>query len=148
MRRGFFLLAGIAAAIAGSLIYLNNRDVMVMGGHHNQYTAEILVDHLPLSQVASVQWWLKNQNEIRLKYNIVSEEEGGPALISIFAFGDGYKELGKEDRLCFDDMQPPKNCIDKKRLMAVYFTRDGITQFRFDYSTYQLTDDGRIIKVK
>lgn len=125
--------------------YLNNREVKVIDAHHNKYTAEILVDHLPFSKSASIDWWLNNQDEIRSKYKIPFGEKG-PIFITIYAFGDGYKEEGKKDRLCFDDVKPPKNCIDKDILMSVNRTRNGDTEFGFEYSAYFRTKDGTLIK--
>lgn len=139
-----FFIAG------GSYLYLNFRDVKVIDAHHDQYTAQILVDHLPLSTSASIDWWVKNQAEILSRYKILPKESGGPAFLSVFSFGKGYQDDGykdREDRLCFADMKPPKNCIDKDIIMLIYRTRNGDTQFRRHENTYLMTQDGKITEV-
>ncbi|WP_341844372.1 DUF943 family protein [Kosakonia oryziphila] len=72
----------------------------------------------------------KNQNKILKKYNIPTGDKT-PVLIVIYAFGDGYQEEGKEDRPCFSDIKPPKNCIDKNILMMIWRTRDGGVKYQF-----------------
>ncbi len=52
-------------------------------------------------------------------------------LIVIYAFGEGYQEEGKKDRRCFEDMAPPRNCIDKNILMMIWRTRDGGVEYDF-----------------
>ncbi|AVJ17752.1 hypothetical protein CLM71_11715 [Serratia sp. MYb239] len=146
MRKWLFAGAAIGAIAIGSYTYLNQRAIKVFAAHHGTYTAEILVDHLPLSAAASIDWWLKNQHEILSKYHIRSSDDGGPVYITVFAFGDGYKEEEKKDRRCFSDVEPPKNCIDKDILMTINRTRSGETRFNFEYSSYLKTHDGKIVK--
>ncbi|QGY27481.1 DUF943 family protein [Pantoea cypripedii] len=148
MKRFFQLMIVLAFIACGAYVYLNNREVKVIDVHHGKYAADILVNHLPLSQSSRINWWLKNEAVIFSNYNISPGNEDGPQLITIFAFGDGYKELGKEDRLCFDDITPPNNCIDKDILMLVDRTRSGDLEFSFASSVYVRTNDGRITKVK
>lgn len=139
-----FLLVLIAT---GVYIYLNVRTVKVNDAHQNTTHAQILVDRLPLSTSASIDWWLKNKSAIYSKYRILPSDAGGPRYITIFAFGEGYQELGREDRLCFADMKPPKNCIDKDILMLINRTRYGDTEFRRHGNAYLMTQDGKIIEV-
>lgn len=128
----------------GVYIYLNFRSIKVIDAHQNTTHAEILVDRLPISTSASIDWWIKNKSAIYSKYKILPSDAGGPRYITIFGFGEGYQELGREDRLCFADMAPPKNCIDKDILMLINRTRNGDTQFRRHENTYLMTQDGKI----
>lgn len=41
------------------------------------------------------------------KYHITTPEKDGSFYLTFWLFGEGYKEEGKYDRLCFDDMQTP-----------------------------------------
>ncbi|MBP2167294.1 hypothetical protein J2125_000486 [Erwinia toletana] len=138
----------LALAILGFALYLymDNRKVNIVDAHHNQYTAEILVNTLPVSDSASIQWWQKNQSEIYAKYNISTAESGGPYSVTIYKFGEGYKEEGNEDRLCFDDIPAQKKCIDKKIIMRVVYLRNGNTKFSFENAVYILKADGEISK--
>lgn len=128
--------------------YMNNREFQVIDAHHGEYTAQILVNHLPLSTSESIDWWVNNQSAILTKYKIRPSNAGGPWYIKIFSFGDGYQESGREDRLCFEDVPPPKNCIDKDILMSIDRTRDGETKIRRRDAIYILTKEGGITKSK
>jgi hypothetical protein len=144
MKRLLIISVVLVVIASGVYFYLNSRDVKVIDAHLTPYSAVIIVNHLPLSTSVSIDWWLKNKSAIYSKYNIPPSDAGGPESITFFAFGEGYQELGREDRLCFADMAPPKNCIDKGILMQISRTRNGDTQFRRHGSTYLMTQDGKI----
>jgi len=132
--------------IASTTFYLwrGNVSVNIIAIHQNKYTAEILVDRLPLTEKLRIKWWIDNRKEIEDKYPIASYSNGGPDYITIFKFGDGYKKEGKEDRLCFDDMDTETNCIDKDILMTISRTREGLERFTFSDSSYVISSDGVI----
>jgi hypothetical protein len=147
MKKLFITLAVLVFMASGVYFYLNGREVKVIDVHLTPYSAVIIVNHLPISTSTSIEWWLRNKSAIYSKYKITPSDAGGPESITFFAFGEGYQELGREDRLCFADMEPPKNCIDKGILMQIGRTRDGDTQFRRHRNTYLVTQDGKITEV-
>ena len=112
------------ALLACFYFYINRQNVTLVDAHYNGHTAQILVDRLPFSHSAKIYWWEKNKDAIRNKYHI-PDDEAGPSLITIYAFGEGYKEEGKEQQRCFEEVKPPRNCIDKKILMTIWRTREG-----------------------
>ncbi|WP_016671583.1 DUF943 family protein, partial [Yersinia pestis] len=63
-------------------------------------------------------------------------------------FGDGYKEEGKYDRRCFDDMKTSKNCIDKNKVFSVENDRDKDILFSVYDGMYRLEKNGKIVKMK
>ncbi|WP_313128220.1 DUF943 family protein [Pseudescherichia vulneris] len=132
--------------IASTTFYLwrDNVSVNIIAIHQNKYTAEVLVDRLPLTEKSRIKWWVDNRKEIEGKHHITSYENGGPDYITIFKFGDGYKKEGKKDRLCFDDMDTETNCIDKDILMTISRTREGLERFTFSDSSYVISSDGVI----
>ncbi|WP_276308270.1 DUF943 family protein [Mixta theicola] len=81
------------------------------------------------------------------KYHIPKPDGSGDYSIAVWRFGDGYKELGKYDRLCFDDMPPPKNCIEKDRLMYITLTRDGEVSYWLNDTRYIQKADGELVEV-
>jgi len=129
MRKLIILLLAIFSCI---LLYLFSaeKNVSVIGAHYDGSTAQIIVDKLPLTDSEKISWWKKNQSEIMNKYNIPSGDRT-PFLMVVYAFGDGYQMEGDEDRLCFSDMKPPKNCIDKNILMMIWRTRNGGVKYQF-----------------
>lgn len=69
-----FLLVLTATAV---YIYLNFRSVKVIDARQNTTHAEILVDRLPISTSASIDWWMKNKSAIYSKYKILPSDAGG-----------------------------------------------------------------------
>ncbi|WP_249042721.1 DUF943 family protein [Pantoea dispersa] len=115
-----------------SLIYLffGNDKVSVIDAHYDGNTAQIIVNNLPSAESRKIEWWTNNREKILDKYNIPSGKNT-PFLIAIYALGKGYQAQGNEDRLCFSDMKPPKNCIDKNILMMIWRTREGGVKYQF-----------------
>lgn len=147
-RKSFNFLIFIMIAAVGVYLYLDNRRVNIISAHHDRYSAEVLVDHLPITASSAINWWLENQSAILKKYHIPSEKAGGPTNFTIFAFGDGYQKNDQNDMLCFDDVPPPKNCIVKEILLTVGRNREGNTRFAFGNSAYIRYADGRITELK
>lgn len=147
-KKSFHFLIFITIAAMGIYLYLDNRRVNIISAHYDRYSAEVLVDHLPVTASSAINWWLKNENAIREKYHIPPEEAGGPGNFTVFAFGDGYQKENENDMLCFDDVPPPENCIVKEILLTVGRNREGNTRFAFGNSAYLRYADGHIIKLK
>lgn len=124
-----FIIPVIIASIF-LLNYLNHDNVAIKSIHHGEFTAQILVNDLPLSSSAKIGWWIKNGKTLAEKYPLNGKD------IYIYVWGDGDQEEGKADRLCFADIAPPRNCIDKNILMSVSQTRSGNTEYRIDDDIY------------
>ncbi len=126
-----FAIAALAIML-GFMYYYFSKDqkVTVINSYYDGSTARIIVDSLPFTDAKKIDWWQHNQDEIRSKYHIPTGAQG-PFLITIYAFGDGYQEEGKEDRLCFPNVEPPRNCIDKNILMMIWRTREGSIKYNF-----------------
>jgi len=105
-------------------------NVSIIDAHYDSSTAQIIVNKLPLTKAEKIDWWQKNQRSVLEKYNIPTGHKS-PFLIAIYAFDNGYQVEGKKDRLCFSDIEPPKNCIDKNILMTIWRTRDGGVKYQF-----------------
>lgn len=93
------LLSGVTA-----YLYSGRETVSVIDVHYyNGHTVQIIVDRLPFFDKDKIAWWEAKQHEIREKYNIPSGEKD-PFLITVYGFGKGYQQQGKEDRRCFPDI--------------------------------------------
>lgn len=145
MKKLMFSVALLISAV-GMFLWLNTRLVHVINVHFNRYTAQVLVDHLPVTKHAKQNWWFENKDKIFAKFKVPSRDDGGPSSITVFAFGEGYQESGKEDRLCFDDMAPPKNCIDKNILLTIDLTGEGDTRIGFERSYRVFLKNGKIVE--
>ena len=126
-----FVIVFLAALLTGFYYtFVGGKDVAVIDAHYDGSTAQVIVDGLPSTESEKIVWWQNNQDQIRGKYHIPSGNTG-PFLIIVYAFGEGYKEAGEEDRLCFRSVKPPQNCIDKNILMMIWRTREGSVRYEF-----------------
>ncbi|EXU76121.1 DUF943 family protein [Erwinia mallotivora] len=130
MKKLSILLVVILISGIVFFFFSERKTTSVIDVHYNGRTAQVIVDELPFTDSGKLKWWLDSEGEILQKYKIPSGD-AGPFLITVYAFGDGYKEEGKEDRRCFDDITPPRNCLDKNRLMTIWRTRKGSVKYDF-----------------
>lgn len=145
-KRKFILL--VAMALGGFLLFFLCRPMNIIAVHQMKYYTIILVKNYPITDIGKMEWWIKNKNEVQAKYNILRPEKDGSYNVILWDFGEGYKEEGKYDRLCFDDMNSPKNCVDKKSLVIISYNKDKETKFTVDDGIYVLQENGLIVKRK
>lgn len=138
----------ITFIIALTYSYLRQEDVRIIGVHQDDFTAVIVVDHLPYLQKSKIGWWIKNKNSIIRNYHIAPGNEQKTMNYVIYGFGSGYVEENKKDRLCFEGMKSPRNCLEKNILMTVMRKREGGTQFIFNEDSYIQDTKGNIYKEK
>ena len=132
--------------LISGFLYISNLRVEIVKTHWNPHSFHILVRKFPLTDKGKINWWLENKESIFQDYhlpdNILSNNN-----IVVWRFGDGYKTLGKYDRLCFDDMPPPKNCIEKERLMYITLTRKGEVSYWLNGTRYIQKANGELDEV-
>ena len=122
------------------------RPVVIVAIHENGEFSSVLVKNFPFTDRGKINWWLKNKDILKEKYNIPQPAKDGFFSIIFWDFADGYKEEGKSDRRCFNDMKPPKNCIDKNRVFSVSDSKNmGIT-FTTHSEIYRMKKNGTIIR--
>ncbi|HDJ2770845.1 TPA: DUF943 family protein, partial [Serratia rubidaea] len=67
--------------------------------------------------------------------------------ITFWLFGDGYKEEGKYDRRCFNDMKTNINCIEKDIVFSVSKSKNLGVVFIVDHGIYRIDKNGKITKL-
>lgn len=144
MRNLLFLIMLLILLPLGYITYLNKRPVKVLATYESYSVLDILVNDLPYSTEKKIQWWHNNKSIILKKKNIKEAYDGGPKYYVFFEFDGEYKEEGKEDRLCFDEVPPPKNCIDKKRLMSASLNINKQWIYSIGDKSYKLNSNGKI----
>ena len=147
MKKATFIVITLLLFACAFFIYLNNRPSTVIAVHQLGNTAVILVDHLPVTNSAKIQWWYSHIDNITEQYHIVPDRPEGMFSYYVYTFGDGYQKEGKEDRLCFEDMSPPENCVDKNTLLHFRPSENGEDKFYFDSATYIANKNGDIRRV-
>ena len=120
----------------------------IISVHQMKYYSIVLVEDYPFTDKGKINWWQKNKSMLKAKYDIPQPEADGSYNVILWDFDEGYKEDDGYDRLCFDDMKPPKNCVDKNALMTVSRDKYNVTDFTLDDGVYVLQDNGLIVKRK
>ncbi|MDY0889496.1 DUF943 family protein [Kosakonia sp. CFBP8986] len=146
MKKGISICCFMAGALLIFYYVFITVPVKIIAIHKDNYAPVVVVDRLPLSDAKKIAWWRDESK------NILANEDDAQihnrALnYYIYRFGEGYQESGKEDRLCFDDMKEPKNCLDKDILMIVRYRKNGDIQFDIDDDAYILRQSGGLKKV-
>ncbi len=142
--KGLKFLAG--GLLAGYCLWLAFRPVEIVAVHKRNSYSHILVKNFPLTNKGKVHWWLKNKDMLKEKYGLPSTRKDAFFEIIFWYFGDGYKEEDKYDRLCFDDLAPPLNCIEKDKAFTVWQDRYKNTVVIFRDGQYRLSEKGEMTK--
>ena len=143
------LAMGITScALTGYFWWLASRPVKIIAVHQEDNFSEILVKNFPFTDKGKINWWLKNKDSLKIKYNIPTPSSSGNFYVNFWDFGEGYKEQEKYDRRCFDDMNIVKNCIDKNAVFSVENNRKKEVFFTVYDGRYRMEKNGNIIKLK
>ncbi|WP_421504848.1 DUF943 family protein [Erwinia rhapontici] len=145
-KRKFMML--LVIIVGGYLLWLWYRPMKVINVHQRGSYSVVLVKDYPFSDREKMKWWLKNKEMLKVKYNTPKPDEDGRYRVILWDFDEGYKEEGKYDRLCFEDMKPPINCVDKNAMMIIQHSKDNITQITVGNEYYILQDNGQFVKRK
>ncbi|PWW09175.1 uncharacterized protein DUF3289 [Mangrovibacter plantisponsor] len=124
------------------------RPVDIVAVHSESDASVILVKNFPYIDKGKINWWLENKSNITSQYHLPLSSPGNFYRVSFLDFGDGYKKLGKEDRICFDDMKTDVNCVDKNVIFSVDKNVDGQFFFHTYNGQYRLTAKGEVQEYK
>ncbi len=138
----------IGSVLLGYFFWLSRHPVEIISVHQRNNYSDILVRNFPFTEKGKINWWLENRDMLKAKYSIPKPASDGFYTIIFWDFGDGYKEEGKYDRLCFSDMNTTKNCIEKEKYMTIYKIKNDEPLFSFDGNRYFLNENNKIVKMK
>jgi len=141
-----FLLVGCTLLVYAIRIYL--RPVEIVAVHEGKGFSSVLVKNFPSTDKGKISWWIRNKDALKEKYDIPKADSDGSFTVTFWDFGDGYKNTDGNDRLCFEDMQPPVNCIDKKSLMFIKNGKNTGMAFWVDDGIYRVKESGEMVKTK
>ncbi|MBS0910792.1 DUF943 family protein [Tatumella sp. JGM118] len=147
-RKHLTLIILIICILTGYWLWLSLRPVEIIAVHDNGNHSYILVNNFPYTDKGKINWWIKNKDELKNKYNIPKPSTSGNFTVIFWLFGDGYKETDGYDRLCFEDMSPPLNCIDKDAVFSVSNSINLGTVFTVYDGKYQRKKNGDIAKLE
>lgn len=83
---------------------------------------------------------------LKNSHGVPAPDNDGYFTVVFWDFGDGYKEEGKYDRLCFEHMKPPVNCIEKDKILTVRHGRNMGLSFTTNNNVYRVKNNGKIVK--
>lgn len=136
-----------ALILTAAFIVQQFRQVKIYGAHQGEFTAQIIVDRLPLTDKAKINWWKENEEKINSTYRLRAKNQNGTLDYYVYAWGEGYKITGEKDEICFKDIAPPANCLEKNILMSISVNAKGESEFRIADKIYIKSLDGNIGKV-
>ncbi|BCQ32892.1 MULTISPECIES: DUF943 family protein [Erwinia] len=146
-KMAFYTLLFVSGLLLGYLYWLSMRPVEIIAIHNRgSHFNSVIVKNFPFTDRGKIAWWLKNKEILKGKYNIPNPDPDGTFYLTFWLFGDGYKEEGKYDRLCFEDMKTKKNCIEKDIVFSVDNSRNMGTMFEAYDGTYRLQKNGEVVK--
>lgn len=119
MRHGTAIFAGLLLLIAAYTGFRLSLPPKVVGVHREGSYLDVLVENFPCTDQGKITWWQNNSSMMREYFNTPSASGNGQYHISFWDFNEGYKPIGKYDRLCFEDFKVDANCIDENKLMEV-----------------------------
>lgn len=149
-KKAIALLFLAGCVFLGYWLWLSLRPVEIIAVHHRESNfSAILVKNTPLTDKGKINWWMENKAIFKEKYNIPNPAEDGSFSVTVWLFGEGYKEEGKYDRFCFNDIKSEKNCIEKDAVFTVTNSKNrGVFFTIYDGDNYRSGQNGDIIKVE
>ncbi|HGM6861819.1 DUF943 family protein [Serratia rubidaea] len=137
----------IGSAVVFYTLWLLLRPVKVVAVHENRHFSSVLVNNFPFTTRGKIEWWLQNKDMLKERYGIPKPASYGDFSITFWLFGDGYKEEGKYDRRCFNDMKTKVNCIEKDIVLNVRNSKNMGVVFFANGGIYRIDKNGKITKV-
>lgn len=120
--------------------------VEVMAVDKTPNTVLIAVKGVPYSTKSKLSWWLDNKSHLISQYKLDLTAPNEQPSVYIYDFGDGFKKEEMKDRLCFDSVSPPNNCIDKNIAMVISQLRNGEIKLAIDDDVFIQDKSGKIVK--
>jgi len=143
-----YMLLIIGCILSAYVIWIWLRPVELIAVHQNDNHTYIIVKNFPITDKGQINWWLKNKDMLKKSYNIPKPAPYGDYTVIFWDYGDGYKDEGKYDRLCFDDLKSPKNCIDKNMILNVNYSKNYGASFITVKKSYYTNKNGDIVENK
>lgn len=148
MKKALLIIVAAGTVLMSYLLWLTCRPVEIIAVYKKDNYSSVLVNNFPFTDKGRINWWQENKQMLKNRYGVPRPDTDGFFTVIFWDFGDGYKEEGKYDRLCFDDMNPPANCIEKNKVFTVNYGRNMGLYFTTNNERYLINKDGVTIKMK
>ncbi|MEJ5062141.1 DUF943 family protein [Erwinia sp. MYb375] len=141
-----YAILSLSGLLMGYLYWLSQRPVEIVAVHEDGNHSYVLVKNFPFTFKGKLNWWLENKTMLKKQYDIPKPSSYGSSTVIFWIFGEGYKEEGKYDRFCFEDMKTKFNCIEKEAVFSVSESKNMGVMFTVQDGTYRLRENGEIAK--
>lgn len=141
-----WILLTTAITLLIYFVWLSLRPIKIIAVHQDRNFSSVLVNHFPFTVQGKIDWWLENKVMLKSLYGIPKPASYGGFTINFWLFDDGYKE-DQYDRLCFNDMNTDKNCIEKHSVLTVHSSKNLGLFFTANNENYRVKDDTEIIRI-
>jgi len=141
------ILAIVVAILALGVFFVKKpapAEVMAIDKPPN--TILIAVKGLPYSTKSKLSWWFDNKSLLISKYKLDFTEPHEQPSVYIYDVSEGFKKEEMKDRLCFDSVSLPNNCIDKNIAMVISQLRNGEIKLTIDDDVFIQDKSGKIVK--
>ena len=143
------ILSGLLLAytlISGFIIWLCLHPVEIIATKLHGLFSHVLLKNPPLTESGMVRWWQGNRERLKQQYNLPQTDENGNYEMIFWDLAGGLKPEKIDDSICFPQLKPPANCIDKnKRLWVSNSQNRGLTVVNSS-GYYQVKEDGRLVR--
>lgn len=129
------------------LLFYAYRPVEVVAVYRDKNYVDVIVKNFPSGDKDKIAWWLENNKLLTERALFSMPPSASHYFITLWDYGDGFKEKNDDDMLCFMQIKSDINCIDKKALLIISNNYVGDVFFMVDNARYRLADD-KIIKVE
>lgn len=140
------VLAMLTFIINGIITWHYMREVEIIATHTEGVFSDILLKHPPLTNRGMIRWWQDNQVRLKEQYNLPKTDENGDFEMIFWDLAGGLKPEVIDDSICFPELKPPANCIDKNKRLWVSHSRNRGLTVVVSNGYYQVKEDGRLIK--
>jgi len=143
------ILCGLVSAaimVAGIISWLSLRPVEIIATHTEGRFSDVLLKNPPLTESGMIRWWLDNRERLKHQYNLPQTDENGNFTMIFWDLAGGLKPEKIDDSICFPELKPPANCIDKNSLMWVRNTPNRGLTVVVSSGYYQVKEDGRLVR--
>lgn len=146
LKKTLLVLVVAGGALMGYVLWLTSCPVEIVAVHENNNHSYVLVKKLPFTDRGKINWWLEKKMCLKIRIKFLNLTQMVSLLLSFGILVRVIKKEGKYDRLCFDDMKPPINCIEKDKVFTVSNGRNMGLSFTTNNEIYRIKKSGKIVK--
>jgi len=148
LKKIILALSFFVSLLLACVLWLSLRTVEIVAVHKDGNYSSVLVKNFPITDKGKIDWWLENKDMLKKEYDVPAPDNDGFFEIIFWNFDKGYKETDGYDNLCFSDMKPPMNCIEKDKVFTVWNDRSKHIFFGVHDGFYRTKENGEMVKIK